>query len=119
LGESRIGVRVVGPRGAARNFLGLREHTHAQFDALVIDAGTRFLAGIHMADGITGNATTKVTKLAKTGPDFFIVNEPNRKPQLQALLRCRDAHNPGMTERLSALLPEPGDWRARQTGARG
>lgn len=105
---ARLRLRVVGARGASRNFLGLKQFTHAQLGAYILDAGGRFLAGVHLCDSITSNATTKLIKLSKTGPDFFIVNEPGRMAQLQALIRHRAEHNVDMAKRVYDLLPTGG-----------
>ena len=105
---ARLRLKVVGARGAARNFLSLRQHYHPQLSAYLLDTNNNFVAGVHLADSITSNATTKVTKLAKSGPDFFIVNETGRRAQLHALIRHRAEHNLSMAKRVFELLPPGG-----------
>jgi hypothetical protein len=91
----------VGPRGCARNFLGLHGYSH--FDAVLVDQRWQPAFGIYLADPLTSVATAKVAKLAKQGKEFLIAAD--RATRLPTLIRWRAETAPELAARVVSRLP--------------
>jgi hypothetical protein len=99
LNQSFMSAIAVGPRGTARNFLGLKQYAH--FDAVLLTNRFEYLYGIYLADPMTSTATAKVVNLAKQGYDFLIAVD--RPARLQVLTRWREETSPAMGARVAEL----------------
>lgn len=94
-------LRPIGPRGAARNYLGLHHVSH--FDGVLVDAEGKFVVGIYLANRLTSVDTKEIARLAAGDHAFLIAAD--RPKRLASLVKWRAETRPGMEEYLQGLLP--------------
>jgi hypothetical protein len=99
--QSFLKMQPVGPRGASRNFLGLKAYSH--FDAVLVNNRFEFVFGVYLADPLTATATAKVAKLAKQGTPFLIAVD--RPPRLPTLVKWRERTAPAIAIKVAQHLP--------------
>lgn len=91
----------VGARGAARNFLGLRNVAH--FDALLVDGQGKLVFGVYLAHQNTAKATADVTQLIRGEHAFLIAADTPKR--LATMLKWRANKGPKVTEYVYNHLP--------------
>ena len=99
--QSFLNILPVGPRGASRNFLGLKEYSH--FDAVLVNNRFEFVAGVYLADPLTSTATAKVSKFSQQGDPFLIAVD--RPPRLVNLMKWRERVAPTLAAAVESQLP--------------
>ncbi len=99
--QTFLNILPVGPRGASRNFLGLKAYSH--FDAVLVNNRFEFVAGVYLADPLTSTATAKVSKFSKQGDPFLIAVD--RPPRLVTLMKWRERVAPALAAAVERQLP--------------
>jgi len=101
LGGAWLSLRAVGPRGAARNYLGLAGWSH--FDAVLVNNRFEPVFGVYLAKPRTTNATTDIAKLAKKNQPFLVACD--RPARLANLVEWRARVGPRLDAEVRATLP--------------
>ena len=99
--SAALGLRVIGQRGLARGFLGLRGY--AEFEAVLLDASDKVVLAIYQAHPSTATATSHVIRHAKRSVPFLVAS--SQPLQLQALRKWRDSTSPLMAMYVNGKLP--------------